>query len=443
MTYDVAIIGGGVAGLSATVDLCARGKRVILLEQKQRFGGRTYSFIDRTTGSVVDNGQHLLMGCYHATRTYLRTIGSDHLAVLQPTLEIPFFRPQHPPTVLRCLPLIAPLHLVSGLVRLSSLSPQDRLRLIRLGLDLLTTSPQKRQRLAKQTAAEWLDSLGQSEEARKHLWDVIAIGSLNDDPSIVSAALFRNVLRAAFLGKRENASLLIPRVGLSELLVDPALSFIGNHGGSVRAGATVKRLSISRDGINGVVLDSEEQIRSSFVISAVPWHNAHRVVRGVVSSEWQNSTIISINLWFDREVMTDAFAALLDCSIHWVFNRSSLLPSTGHAGERKHQHLSVVISGAASFAAMSTQQLVRLALDDLRRVLPGVQRATLVHSLVMKEKRATFSPRPEAEPYRPTTATRFPNLFLAGDWTDTGFPATIEGAALSGHRAAEAILALR
>lgn len=440
MTYDVIILGGGLAGLSAAVELCARGYKILLLEQRPRLGGRTYSFVDETTGDIVDNGQHLLMGCYHETRSYLEQIGSGHLATLQPHLRIDFLRPNKPAASLSCPPLPAPFHILGGLIGLSTVSLADRLKLLRVGLALQRTSAEKERRLDSLTVDEWLETLGQSAENRKYLWDVIAIGSLNDSPQSVSALLFFRVLRAAFLGKRENSSLLVPRAGLSELLVDPAARFIESHGGEIklRSGAT----KLEKDGgrIKAVRCEDGSSYQADFFISAVP----HTAVSGLLESEslshiryFSSSPIITINLWLDREILDKDFTAVLDSRIQWIFNRTALLSrKSSHA----HQYLSIVISAATDFIEKGGNHLVQIAVDDLRTILPEASRAHVVHSLIIKEKRATFTPKPGLESQRPSPRSEFENLFLAGDWTATGYPATIEGAVMSGKRAAGLVL---
>jgi squalene-associated FAD-dependent desaturase len=440
VTYDVIILGGGLAGLSAAVELCARGYKILLLEQRPRLGGRTYSFVDETTGDIVDNGQHLLMGCYHETRSYLEQIGSGHLATLQPHLRIDFLRPNKPAASLSCPPLPAPFHILGGLIGLSTVSLADRLKLLRVGLALQRTSAEKERRLDSLTVDEWLETLGQSAENRKYLWDVIAIGSLNDSPQSVSALLFFRVLRAAFLGKRENSSLLVPRAGLSELLVDPAARFIESHGGEIklRSGAT----KLEKDGgrIKAVRCEDGSSYQADFFISAVP----HTAVSGLLESEslshiryFSSSPIITINLWLDREILDKDFTAVLDSRIQWIFNRTALLSrKSSHA----HQYLSIVISAATDFIEKGGNHLVQIAVDDLRTILPEASRAHVVHSLIIKEKRATFTPKPGLESQRPSPRSEFENLFLAGDWTATGYPATIEGAVMSGKRAAGLVL---
>lgn len=442
MNPDVIVIGGGLAGLASAVDLASRGISVLLVEQRQHLGGRTYSFVDETTGDVVDNGQHLLMGCYEATRWLLKTIGSDSLAVLQPNLHIDFLHPLHGASALHCPSLPAPLHLLGGLLSLRTLSLADRLRLVRVGMELRKDPKRIEPAIAALTVHQWLDSLGQSEENKNYLWDIIAIGSLNDDPKEVSALLFYRVLRSAFLGKKENASLLVPRVGLSALFADPSIEYIRSRQGEIMLGCGVDESLLDGSRMAGVRCSDGHIREASAFISAVPWYTASPLFSNaagrlgwVVNGHLQSSPIVTINLWFDRIVMDQEFVALLESRVHWVFNKSKIYGQQTST----RQYLSLVISGAGSLVNQSSEELVRAALDDLQKYLPRTKTANVVHSLVLKEKRATFSPRPDAEQHRPASETPISNLFLAGDWTNTGYPATIEGAVLSGRRAAESV----
>lgn len=464
MKYDVIVIGGGLSGLSASVELSSNGRNVLLLEQKPHLGGRTYSYVDRTTGDVVDNGQHLLMGCYHETRCYLKIIGSAHLATLQENLHIEFIHPRNGRSVLSCPPLLAPLHVLVGLLRLGTISLADRLKLLRVGLSLVLGSDEKK--LAALTVDEWLKRLKQSELNRKYLWDVIAIGTLNDHPDTVSALLFYRVLRAAFLGKKENSSLLIPRVGLSELLVDPAVEFIKRHGGEVRTNAGVERFEIDRGRIKGVWTGGKK-LEAHAYISAVPWYGLSAMFSGKKQklrrsstpelkdapttesllsasklARFESSPIITINVWLDREVMEQEFVAVLDRHVQWVFNKTRIFGLLDYWKDSR-QYLSCVISGAEEYLSWSKEKMVAMVMEELRSLFPEARSAKVLHSVVIKEKRATFSPRPQVEQYRPGPTTEYPNLFLAGDWTDTGYPATIEGAVLSGRRAAERVMGMQ
>jgi squalene-associated FAD-dependent desaturase len=450
---DAIIIGGGLSGLSAAVELSALGRTVLVLEQRQHCGGRTNSFFDDTTGTIVDNGQHLMMGCYHATRRFLRLIGTDHLAFLQPALRITYLRPLHPVDRFVCPPLPAPLHLLGGLLGFNSLSLKDRIKMLMVAKELMSRSHQKDLALDRMTVEEWLMKLGQTDLSKKYLWDVITIGALNNDPATVSALMFFRVLRAAFLGKRENSSLFIPRVGLSELFVQPAIQFIRNHGGTVLTGVGVDRLTWEGKQIRSVRTSEGKELQAKSFISALPWYAFEEVLsasqysanspENVRSSllecqQFKSSPIISIQLWLDREITDLDFAALLETRIQWLFNKTQLMNEKKNAKD-VCQVLSLVISGAQKYIDLNKKELVTIALEDLQRVLPQARDAQVIHSLVIKEKRATFLPSPGLDALRPTARTEFENLFLAGDWTATGYPATIEGAVMSGKTAAELV----
>lgn len=444
-TYDTIIIGGGLSGLSAAVELASCGRRILLLEQRQYLGGRTHSFTDEATGDIVDNGQHLMMGCYHETRLYLKTVGSEHLASLQPSFHIDFLDPLKGPATLESLALPVPFHTLAGLLRLRNLSMLNRLRLLRAGKELLWTSVEKERFLDSLTVDEWLSGLGQTAENKNYLWDTIAIGTLNDHPKKVSALLFFRVLRAAFMGTREDSCLLIPRVGLSDLLVDPAANFLLKHQAEIRTGGKVNAMTVTDDRVQNVHTAAGDVLEAESYIQAVPYFDLPVMLPDDLTVPslplFVSSPIVSINLWFDREVFDGEFVAVLNSNIQWIFNRSRICDRTG-GRSTSGQHLSLVISGAEDCVELDKESIVQIALNDLRRVLPGANNAALVHSLVVKEKRATFSPRPGMELVRPDTRTRLQNLFLAGDWTNTGLPATIEGAIMSGKKAAREILGL-
>jgi len=436
--HDVIVIGGGVAGLSAAVRLSEQGARVLLLEQKPYLGGRTHSFRDRRTGDVVDNGQHLMMGCYHETRSYLHSIGASHLVSLQPGLRIEFLHPHNGPTSLHCWPLPTPLNVLSGLLSLRSLPFLHRLKLLRIGLELLSSSKQKEQELAQLTVDQWLRHCGQTEENRKYLWNVIAIGTLNDDPKLVSALLFYRVLKAAFMGVASDASLLIPRAGLSEILIDPAVNLIRRQGGEVLTNHEVDSFSFRGESIEKVFV-GKKIFKPRSVIAAVPYFSLLPLLEkrkgeaGLMAniSRLKSSPIITINLWFERHVFDAEFVAVLDSNIQWIFNRTAILSL-----DKNRQYLSVVISGASKEVQWSKEKLVITTRRELERVIPGLRGVKLLHSLVLKEKRATFSPTPESLALRPRIHASKENMVLAGDWVDTGLPATIEGAVLSGVWAA-------
>jgi zeta-carotene desaturase len=440
MGVDVIVIGGGLSGLSAAVDLASRGFSVCVLERHQHLGGRAYSFADEKTGEEIDNGQHLMMGCYHETRWLLRTIGSEDLATLQPNLHIDFRHPELGAASLHCPSLPGPFHLLVGLLRLKTLSLPERLKLLRIGFEIRKRPESIEPLIASLTVHQWLDSLGQSEKSKKYLWDIIAVGSLNGDPKEVSATLFYRVLRAAFLGGRKHSSLLIPRVGLSRLFDEPAQRYLQSKKGSVVRSCAVEALVHEGSRLNAVRCSDGVTREAGAFVSAVPWYAASNLLPANeaatrAADHMTASAILSINLWFDCPVMDEEFVALLDSRVQWVFNRSKMRGASMSSG----QCLALTVSGADRLIDKEARELVALAVEDLRRVFPRVSTARVVHSIVLKEKRATFSQRPDVEPLRPSCTTSLENLFLAGDWTNTGLPATIEGAVASGRKAAVAV----
>jgi zeta-carotene desaturase len=346
---------------------------------------------------------------------------------------------------------------VGGLLGFTAIPFKDRLKMLTVANKLINTSPEKELELDRFTVEEWLTKLGQSDISRKYFWDVITIGALNNYPKNVSALMLFRVLRAAFLGDSKNASLLIPKVGLSELFVNPAVQFIKTHGGEVRTDIGVESIILEGTNVRSVRTSEGEELQAKSFISAIPWYSFKEIQsashfksklerdRKVILSDspvrsgFKSSPIISIHLWLDREITDLDFAALLETRIQWLFNKSKLL-NEKREGTVIRQYLSLVISGAEEFVSLNKKQLVEIAMEDLRRVLPQARDVKVIHSLVIKEKRATFLPSPGLEALRPNARTKFDNLFLAGDWTATGYPATIEGAVMSGKKAAELIV---
>ena len=440
---DVVVIGGGVSGLTAAVSLAGSGFSVSLLEQKQHCGGRTYSFIHKETGDEVDNGQHLMMGCYHFTFRYLSEVGATSLVAVQENLSVSFRHAERGLFRLQAPPLPAPLNVIVGLLRLRSLSIGQRLSLLRVGTALLSAAPDSDERLQSMTVTQWLDALHQSKENKESLWNILAIGTLNDSPDMVSAALFIKVLRSAFLGGKLDSSMVIPKRGLSPVLVDKGIEYLTRNGGRVCTETTVEKAEVDRGEITKLVLNSGEVIAPRAVVSAVPYFDLPRMFGAATSAllpdtssadSFISSPIITIHLWFDRGFMDEDFTALLDSPIHWVFNKSRIFEKKSGGG-----YLSLVVSGARSLIEKEKEEIVAMCLSELRRFYPASDKASLLHSLVVKEKRATFSPRIGTEQIRPAHTTQIRNLFLAGDWTDTKLPATIEGAAQSGYRCGELV----
>ncbi|MCG3164062.1 MAG: 15-cis-phytoene desaturase [Acidobacteria bacterium] len=442
----VLILGGGFAGLAAAVDLAKAGKRVLLLERRSFLGGRAYSFTDKITGDTIDNGQHLMMGCYHRTLRFLEKIGSLGNLKFQPNPQVDFLHEEAIGSVtharFKCPPLPAPLHLLGGLAGLKTIGWGDRLRALRVGLAVRTLNG-NRERLADVTVRQWLDSLGQSDRIQRRFWNVMALATLNEEPEIASADMFARVIELGFMRTKRDSAMVISRVGLSDLYTRQAEKFVEARGGEVRLNADVARIEFENRRAVGVTLRSGERIEADAVISALPYYALKRTLPDETVAahfshldRFKSAPIVSINLWYDEPVTDLEFSGLLDSPIEWVFNKNAI---TGDAGKRP-QHLALVISGAHDAASKPKEELIAMADGEVKRFFPAARKQNPFHAFVVREHDATLSHTVGTARSRPGHRTRFDNFFLAGDWTDTGLPATIEGAVQSGQDCARIVL---
>lgn len=439
MTPDAVVIGGGLSGLAAAVRIAGAGGRVALFEQSPRLGGRCYSYRDATTGETVDNGQHVLLGSYRELLSYLRAIGSDGFLRAEPSLVLPFHHPSRGFADFRMPALPAPFDLTAGILKYRLLSVGQKAGLLRAGAWLRSWSATKEASLAGLTVAAWLDTLGQDRHTQESFWDPISVSVMNERPGRASALLFAKAMRRAFLGPGADSRLLIPTVGQTELYVDGAVRFLASRGSQAHAGSPVASVRLERGRAAGVALRDGTLVKAGSVIAAVPPWSLPAILSGVTRASALveaarravASPIVSVHLWFDRSFMEGELLGMIGTTVQWAFNRRRILREEGKGG-----CVSCVISAAGAAVGMTAAELTALATGELAGIFPGARRAKLVHSVVIREKRATFSPTPDAERERPGPETEVAGLLLAGDWTDTGLPATIEGAVLSGHRAA-------
>lgn len=432
------VVGGGLAGLVAAVRCAEAGLKVTLLEARRSAGGRTRSMIHRQTGEEVDTGQHLFVGAFRETLAFLERIGSRQLLRPAPpryTLIDGNGR-SHALTLLR---LPAPLHLLPSLLALDHLPWSARLGLGRVALALKTASRTERAAWDWEDAASWLARHGQSEAARSGFWDPMILATLNERPARVSAAALAVVLQRSFFAGREAAEPLVAAVGLSRLIAEPAVSHLGAHGAEVRTGVPV--CSVEREGkhVRAVRDRSGKTWRADRFVLALPPDALLRLAPDLVPGApegWTASPILTVHLWLDRPLMNEAFVGLLEGPVHWVFNPGFFNGKPGGAGHR----ISLVTSAAGEAMGRSSESLVEQGRAALARVLPASRKARIRHALVLKERRATTPPRPGFGARRPAARTMIRNLWLAGDWTATGLPPTMESAAISGRLAAEEVL---
>jgi len=441
-SYDAIVIGAGFAGLSAAVRMTRNGARVLVLEARARLGGRATAFPDRETGELVDNGQHVLLGCYSATFDFLGEMGVlDHVRA-QPELAVTMIDRAGHRSRLVCPALPGPFHLLAGVMEWDALDWRDRLAALRMAAPLGIA----RRQLAGgraiaaspgETVDQWLVRNGQTDRLREMLWHPLALAALNQAAEVAAAPLFARVLAEMFGSDSRASAIALPTRPLHLMYAEPAREYVESRGGKVMTGVTA-RVLVDAARV-AAVEGGGERWPAGTVISAVPWFALGALFEPcppellkVVSraSAMASSPIVTVNLWFDRPVLDMPFAGLPGRAMQWVFDKSAVFGNGA-------SHLSLVSSGASPLVDQTNDALIAAAHQELLEALPESRPARLLRATVIREPRATFSLAP-GQPPRPDSRTPVRGLFLAGDWLDTGLPATIESAVRSGHRAAEA-----
>ncbi len=445
----IAVVGGGFAGFAAAIALQERRHEVVLLERRGILGGRASSSRDTVTGDDVDNGTHLMVGAYSATLELLRRAGASDLLLEQQDLKLAWVD-ERGVTALQCPPLAAPLHLLAGLAGLR-VPLAVKLQAIRLGLAVRFG-----RRPEGLTLAEYFRRTGQGQEARRLVWDPLALAILNEPVERAAAVLFHRVYQEAFLRDHRASRLVFPRRGFS-VLVERLADYFEGRGGRVLRGGRATGLVVEDGRVAGVryLKRSERReelaageppadalLRCAAVVSAVPPPALLSLVPEELRSEppfagldrFGGSPIVSVDLWLDRVVVEQAMLGLRDSEMEWVFDKGRL---RGRAGAP--QHLAFIVSAAYRSAPRTNAELAAAAVGALQRYFPAMAGARVERTLVQREPQATFASTPELEALRPGPVTPLSGLFVAGDWTDTGLPATIEGAVRSGQRAADAL----
>jgi len=433
MKPRIVVVGGGLAGLSAAVAALDGGAEVTLLESRPRLGGATWSFERR--GLVFDNGQHVHLRCCTEYRSFLERLGTAHLAPLQGRLALPVLRPGREATKLawiRRSSLPAPLHLAPTLLSYGHLGLAERLRLL-VPAARLRMCDLDDPRLDEETFAAFLRRTGQSEGAIEALWDLIALPTTNLRADEVSLSLAAKVFKTGLLTKADAADIGWSQVPLASLHVEPAVRLVERQG-TVHTKARVVRIDGGE--APGVTLEDGSQLRADAVVLAVPHEAAADLLPPGAHPDPQGlkglgtSPIVNVHVVYDRPVTAHAFAAGLGATAQFVFDR------TKAAGAERGQVLAVSISAADAEIGERPEALIERVTGELRLLFPSARRAEVVDAVVTREHDATFRGVPGTRKLRPGPETGLANLFLAGAWTDTGWPATMEGAVRSGRAAA-------
>ena len=431
----VIIIGAGVSGITAALHLSKHNFQVILLEAKDKPGGRLNSLTDIKTGDIIDNGQHLLMGAYHNFLDLLKELKSDNLLFIQTNLRIPFYGKNIYDEL--SSKFSGKIGVISAFLKMKHLSFQSKINLIFLLIKIQLNIT----KFDNFTCEEFLKSNNQSSELISFFWEPLILATLNSSMDKAPASLLVTVLIKAFLSDSQNSKMILPKVGLSEL-VEPIIKYLIDNNSEYRGNSKVKSLIINDAVCSGVILNDGTQIYADYVISSVQPNELNKLIPDNYSeyktklSLYQYSPIISVYLWFDKDIFDFEFAGIINSKLHWIFNKRRI---SGNLNKDFPGFVTLVISAANELVNLSSNDIKDLCMKELINVFPELGNLQLLHFRVIKEKMATFEANTEIEKMRLSNITPVKNLFAAGDWTDTKLPATIEGASLSGKTAAKLI----
>jgi zeta-carotene desaturase len=431
----VAVAGGGLAGLAAGCALAEAGFRVTLFERRPYLGGRASSYQHPGTGEIVDNCQHVLLGCCTNLLDFYRRAGvQDKIRWYE---KLTFLEPGGRASVIAPSVLPAPLHTAPSFLRADCLSFRDKMSISRAMAALAPSIPPDR----GESFFDWLKRHGQTAQAIERFWKTILVSALNEDLNQISVPYAAQVVRESFLKSAAAGRMGIPTVPLTDLY-GTAGDYIRARGGEIQFRAGVESFRTVPFAVN-VTTNGQEQ-KFDYLVLAVPFDVLGRMLPDTASAaplaaalgQFSTSPITGIHLWFDRQISDLDHAVLLDRKIQWMFHKSRIIASRANGSG---SYIELVVSCSRSLVEKPKAEIVELAMREAQEFFPGAPDARLLKSTVIKEVNATYSPRPGIDQFRPQPETVWPRVFLAGDWTATGWPATMEGAVRSGYLAAEAV----
>ena len=431
---SVAVIGGGLSGLSAACALADAGLHITLFERRPYLGGRASSYQHPGTNEVVDNCQHVLLGCCTNLLDFYRRFGAeqkiawfDQLYFIEPGSRCSTLAPSRFP---------APFHNTLAFLHAQFLDFADKDAIARAMLRFMDGIPAD----SDESFLSWLERHGQTPRSIERFWKPVLVSALNEDLDRASVHYAAQVFRESFLKSPPAGRMGVPRVPLSDLYATAA-DYIRARGGEVHCRAAVRSIAPSGDAVR--ITTDDRELTFDAAVLAVPFEAVGELLPQAPESaplraqlaQLEHSPITGIHLWFDRRITELPHAVLLDRTIQWLFHKSLIQEGRSAQGS----YVELVVSSSKSLVNMQRQEIIDLALAELKEFFPEARAASLVKATVIKEVCATYSAKPASDQFRPKTETAWPNLFLAGDYTLTGWPATMEGAVRSGYRAAEAV----
>ena len=432
---SVAVVGGGLAGLAAGCALVSAGMKVTLFERRPYLGGRASSYQHPGTGEVIDNCQHVLLGCCtNLIDFYQRTGVAGSIRWFE---RMTFLEPGGRASEIGPSSLPAPLHTTPAFLRASCLDIADKFAIARAMIALAPTTPRDN----GETFMGWLNRHGQTVRAIERFWKPVLVSALNEEVERVSVPYAAQVMRESFLKSAAAGRMGVPTVPLTDLY-GAAGNYIRERQGEVRFRTSAESFRAELSHVKLAIGEREEAF--DYAVLALPFDSLERILPDSSASQplrnslarFETSPITGIHLWFDRMISDLDHAVLLDRTIQWMFHKSKLQnrDNNGHGS-----YVELVVSASKTLVDKSKQEIVDLAVSELREFFPAAREANLLKSAVIKEVHATYSPRPGIEADRPRPETVWPRVFLAGDWTATGWPATMEGAVRSGYQAAQSL----
>jgi zeta-carotene desaturase len=441
LAKTVTVIGGGVAGMSAACALAEVGLRVQLVERRGYLGGRASSYLHPGAGEVIDNCQHVLFGCCTNLAGFYRRIGvADQIHW---TSEMTMIEPGGRRSKLGPSFLPAPLHGLPRLMSAHAFTFADKIALGRaFGALMLPVSENSTESLGA-----WLKRHGQTKGALDRFWRLVIASALNADIDSIALQYAAKVIRELFMNSAFAGSMGMSTVPLSQLYTGAA-EYLTEHGSRILLNANVESAEWDEESFQWSVNTRNGVLLSDFLVLAMPFEATAKLLPNLPPADGADALaeqlerhepwpICSVHLWFDREITELDHAVLLDREIHWMYNKGRLQPWRKLQGS----YVELVVSASRTFAALGREEAIALAVRELGDFFPAVASAKLEKAVLVKEMRATFGVPPGIDAARPTSVSPWQNCFLAGDWTATGWPSTMESAARSGHLAAEAICA--
>jgi zeta-carotene desaturase len=431
---NVIIIGGGLAGLTSAFYLSQKKYNITLIESSPKLGGRTYSLYNKTENDFYDNGHHLLMGCYRETLQLINQLKTFDKIEVQENLEVNFIDENSFAYKLKSIKIFYPLNLLLAILNYKAITFKERLRIIDFMFDIAYCFKEDLENL---TVLEWLLLKNQSDETINKFWEILVVSIMNTTPERASALIFSNVLKEIFLTGKNSSKFILTKSGLSEIFVNPIENFLSKSQNKIFTNERLEKLMIENNIVKKILTNKNSYEKFDYVILAIPPYSYSRIkfydekqnefypLSQVLSKEFKYSPILNIHIWLNENIFDKKFYGLLNSEIDWIFNNE--------------KHISITKSNAESLIHMDNNSIMDLIYSDLKNYFPNFSKEKVNNFKIIKEKRATFIPNIASNKLRKEIKSEFENLILAGDWLTLEFPATIEGAIMSGKNAVQII----